>query len=86
MTLYKGIPAHAERIAFDAVIGTRSQPSRFAPSVKAVVGTVKCVGCDTVHVDPDLTKTIRCNCGLSTRCEGVLIYIWREKERADVRA
>lgn len=85
MSQFDGVPAHAERIAFDAVIGTRSQPSQFAPSVKALVSTMKCVGCNTIHDDPGIDKPLRCNCGLTTQCGGTIVHIWREKEPADVR-
>lgn len=72
-------PAHAERVEFMAVMGTRERPSQFAPSVKALVSTMKCVGCDTVNDDPGVGQVLKCNCGLSTLCTGAGVYIWRHE-------
>lgn len=72
------VPLYAERISFDVVCGTRKQPSKFAPTVEALVSTMRCVGCNKTHDDPGIGITLKCDCGLSTQyAPSGSVFIWR---------
>jgi len=71
------IPAHAERVDLMAIYRTRRQPSKFCPSVEAVVAYFECPSCHKAHEHPGLDP-LKCSCGLSMQSDGAGIAIWRD--------
>jgi|GEM_PF-3721691 len=79
------IPAHAERIDFNAVMTTERRPSRYVPGIEALVATVRCPSCERTHEDPGINETIACPCGLFIRIGGMCAHIWRARPLQAVR-